>query len=240
MNPSRWMRIAAPVLASIAGLAMLRLLGPDLLDQETLRRWLAPLGGWTPVAFVALLALRPLTLLPGQPFTALGGILFGALPATVYGLLGSLLSAAVVFALSRRFGTRFMRRFAGENFEALQLTTRRHDFKLAAVVTLNPLLPTDMMIALAGASGARFWPTALGTLVGTVPGTWITAQFGSALGTGRTILTVVSAGGMLMSMALGVWIGRRFLTEFDAEAKAHRERRHRRFPHLRRPATEGP
>ena len=81
MNLSRWMRIAAPVLASIAGLAMLRLLGPDLLDQETLRRWLAPLGGWTPVAFVALLALRPLTLLPGQPFTALGGILFGALIA---------------------------------------------------------------------------------------------------------------------------------------------------------------
>jgi uncharacterized membrane protein YdjX (TVP38/TMEM64 family) len=224
----------------MAGLAMLRLLGPDLLDQETLRSWLAPLGAWAPLAFVALLAVRPLTLLPGQPFTALGGILFGAGPATSYSLAGSLLSVALVFGLARRFGTRFVKRFAGENFEALQLITRRHDFKLAAVVTMNPLVPTDMMIALAGASGARFWPTALGTLVGTLAGTWLTAQFGSALGTGRTILTVLSAAGMLLSMALGVWLGRRFLSDFDATAKAHRARRHRNLLHLRRPATPPP
>jgi uncharacterized membrane protein YdjX (TVP38/TMEM64 family) len=223
----------------MAGLAMLRLLGPDLLDQETLRRWLAPLGAWAPGAFVALLAVRPITLLPGQPFTALGGILFGAGPATLYALAGSLLATALVFWLSRRFGTRFVKRFAGEHFEALQITTRRHDFKLAAIVTLNPLLPTDMMIAIAGASGARFWPTALGTLVGTLPGTWLTAQFGSALGTGRTILTLVSAAGLLLSMALGVWLGRRFVSDFDATVKAHRERRYRHFPHLRGHAAPG-
>jgi uncharacterized membrane protein YdjX (TVP38/TMEM64 family) len=218
---------------------MLRLLGPDVLDHETLRRWLAPLGAWTPAVFVALLAVRPLTLLPGQPFTAVGGLLFGAIPGTVYALLGSLLSAALVFGLSRRFGTRFVKRFAGENFEALQRTTRRHDLKLAAVATINPLIPTDMILALAAASGARFWPTALGTLVGTLPGTWITAQFGSALGTGRTILTVISAGGMLLSMGLGAWLGKRFLSDFDAEAKAHRERRQGHLLDLRRTAPDG-
>ena len=233
------LRILAPALASIGGLAMLRLLGPDVLDHETLRRWLAPLGTWTPAVFVALLAVRPLTLLPGQPFTAVGGLLFGAVPGTLYALIGSLLSAALVFGLSRRFGTRFVRRFAGENFEALQRTTRRHDLKLAVVATLNPLIPTDMILALAGASGARFWPTALGMLLGTTPGTWIAAQFGSALGTGRMILTAISAVGMLLSMLLGVWLGKRFLSDFDAEARAYRQRRHRHLLPLRRTAADG-
>lgn len=234
---TRWVRLLAPVLASIAGLAMFRLLGPDLLDREVLHRWLEPMGAWAPLAFIALLGIRPLTLLPGQLFTAVGGILFGVVNGTLYALAGSLLSAAVVFALARRFGTRVVRRYAGDDFEALRHTARRHDFKLAAICTLNPLLPTDLVIALAGASGARFWPTALGIVVGTVPGTWLTAQFGSALGSGRTILTLVSAAGLVVSMALGVWLGRRFLTDFDAAARAGRERRSRHRLHFRRHAT---
>jgi uncharacterized membrane protein YdjX (TVP38/TMEM64 family) len=236
---TQWLRVLAPVLASLAGLATLRLLGPDLLDRQTLHQWLSPLGPWAPLAFILLLAVRPLTLLPGQLFTAVGGLLFGVVDGLLYSLAGTLASAAVAFFLGRAFGTRFLRRFAGENFEALQVTARRHDFKVAAVVTINPLLPTDLMIAFAGASGARFWPTALGTLLGTVPGTFLTAQFGSALGSGNTILTLGSLVGMGVSMALGVWLGKRVVSDFDAAAKAYRERRHLHLPHFRRSNNSG-
>jgi uncharacterized membrane protein YdjX (TVP38/TMEM64 family) len=232
---AQWARVTAPVLASLAGLATLRLLGPDLLDRETLHGWLSPLGAWAPVGFVVLLAVRPLTLLPGQLFTAVGGLLFGALRGSFYAFIGTLFSAGLVFLLARAFGTRFMKRFAGEHFEALKSTARRHDFKVAAVVTVNPLLPTDVMIAIAGASGARFLPTALGTLLGTAPGTFLTAQFGSALGSGNAILTLLSAAGMGASMALGVWLGRRVVSDFE-DAKAHRARRHLHRPYLRKSA----
>lgn len=214
-----WLKVLAPALLSIAGLLLLRLLGPDLLDQKTLRRLLEPLGAWAPVAFVVLLGLRPVTLLPGQLFAAVGGILFGALNAGLYALLGSFLAAALLFGLSRRFGTRFMERFAGERMEPLRQTARRHDFRVAAIVTLNPLVPTDVMVALAAASGARFWPTVLGVVVGTLPGTFLTTQFGSALGRGMPIATVLSAAGMVLSMVLGVWLGRRVLADFEAAAQ---------------------
>ena len=38
---------------------------------------------------------------------------------------------------------------------------------------------------------ARFWPLAGGVLIGTVPGTVLTAQCGSALSQGKTSLTAV-------------------------------------------------
>ncbi|HYX93003.1 MAG TPA: TVP38/TMEM64 family protein [Myxococcaceae bacterium] len=233
---TQWLRILAPVLASLAGLATLRLLGRDLIDRQTLHSWLQPLGPWAPAAFLLLLVVRPLTLLPGQLFIAVGGLLFGVVEGSLYALAGTVLSAALVFLLGRTFGTRLMRRFAGENFEALQDTARRHDFKVAAVVTMNPLLPTDLMIAFGGASSARFWPTALGALLGTAPGTFLTAQFGSALGSGKTILVLASAAGMGVSMALGVWLGKRVVSDFDEAARAYRERRHRHFPRFRRTA----
>ena len=216
-----WLKAFAPVLASIAGLLTLRLLGPDILDQETLRRWLQPLGVWAPVAFVLMLSVRPITLLPGQVFTAVGGILFGIVPSALYSLAGSLGAMVVVFFLSKKLGTRFMKRFAGHKYDALRKVARKHDFKAAVLVTMNPLFPTDVLIALAGASGARFWPTALGVLVGTAPGTFLTAAFGSALGAGKTIMTAITGVAMVASMILGVILGRKMVSDFDEEAARH-------------------
>lgn len=214
-----WLKVLAPVLASIAGLATLRLLGPDFLDQKTLRGFLAPLGVWAPVVFILLLGVRPVTLLPGQVFTAVGGILFGVALGTAYALAGSLLATGLVFVLARKFGTRVLKRFAGDQYDAVQITARRHDFKVSAIVTLNPLFPTDVMVAMAGASGARFWPTAFGLLLGTLPGTVLTAYFGAALSEGKTIGTIVSAVAIIISMVIGVFVGRKVMADFSAAKK---------------------
>ena len=57
-----WLRVLAPVLAAIAGLAALRLLGPDILSQHRLAGWIRPLGPFAPLCFILFLAVRPLTL----------------------------------------------------------------------------------------------------------------------------------------------------------------------------------
>lgn len=208
-----WLKMLAPVLASILGLVALRLLGPDVVNQQDLQRWLVPLGRWAPLAFILFLAVRPITLLPGQLFTAVGGMLFGTAAGTVYALLGSLLANALVFFLGKRFGKRLMRRVAGERYQALKGVARRHGFRFALLTCINPLLPSDVMIAVASASGARALPTLLGMLIGTVPGTFLTAQFGSGLAQGRTIMTLVSAVGMVVSLVLGTLLGRRIYLE---------------------------
>jgi uncharacterized membrane protein YdjX (TVP38/TMEM64 family) len=213
-----WLRVLAPVLASIAGLTMLRLLGPDFINQKDLHAILEPMGKWAPVAFVLFLAVRPVTLLPGQLFTAVGGMIFGTRAATLYSLLGSFLAAALIFGLSRWLGTRLMKRMAGSRYPAITRAAKRHGFKFALLTCINPLLPTDVMIAAATAAGARFWPLVLGVLLGTIPGTFLTAQFGSGLAQGRTVMTVVSGVGMVVSLVLGAVLGRRIFQEINEEA----------------------
>lgn len=208
-----WLRLFAPVLAALGGLMTLRLLGPDVVTHERLHGWIAPLGPWAPLAFIAFLAVRPVTLLPGQIFTAVGGMLFGVLHATLYAMIGSLLAGILIFVLARWLGKPLMKRFAGGKWLRLQKVARRHDFSFAALITINPLVPTDVMMALSAASGGRMWPTVLGMLVGTLPGTYLTAQFGSSLGHGKYVEAAVSGGLVLVSLVIGVIVGRRVARE---------------------------
>lgn len=210
-----WLRVLAPMLASVGGLVALRLLGPDFVDQQRLASWLEPLGKWAPIAYIGFLAIRPVTLLPGQLLTAVGGMMFGTLAATLYSLTGSVLSGLLLFAGARKLGTGLMKRLAGSKYPALVRAAKKHDFLFAFTACINPLCPTDVMLAAAAASGARLVPTLAGVILGTIPGTFLTAQLGSGLAQGRTVMTTVSAVGLVVSLVLGVYIGRRFYKEIN-------------------------
>ncbi|HEY8207732.1 MAG TPA: VTT domain-containing protein [Myxococcaceae bacterium] len=210
-------KIAAPMMAAIGGLVALRLLSRGAVSQRTLSDFLSRFGELAPLVFVLFLGARPLTLLPGQVLTAVGGLLFGAKMGTVYALLGSLLSCALVFGLTRLAGGgRLLKRLMGHKHQEVVEVAREHSFKLSVIATLNPLLPTDVYIAAAASAGARFGPLALGVLIGTLPGTFITAQFGSALGQGKTVMTAATAAGMVLSVLLGLWLGRAVLRAHQA------------------------
>lgn len=212
----KWLRVLVPVGASLGGLALLRLLGPDYVDQQKLNAWLAPLGEAAPLAYIVALTIRPLTLLPGHLFAAVGGMAFGTLAGTLYALAGSFLAASLIFAIARKLGARPMKRLAGDHYSALTRAARRHDFQFAFLTCINPLLPTDMMLAAAAASGARFWPSVGGMMLGTLPGTFLMVQFGSGLAQGRTMMTVVSGVGLVVSLILGGILGRRVYREINA------------------------
>ncbi|WP_224363244.1 TVP38/TMEM64 family protein [Hyalangium versicolor] len=211
-----WLRVLAPVGASIGGLVLLRLLGPDVIDQQQLHAFLEPLGQAAPFAYILALLLRPVTLLPGTLFAAVGGMVFGTLMGTIYAMIGSFLAAVLIFGLARKLGVRPMKRLAGEHYPALARAARKHDFQFTFLVTINPLLPTDMMLAAAAASGARFWPSVSGMLLGTLPGTFLMVQFGSGLAQGRAVMTLVSAAGLLVSFVLGGFLGRRVYREINS------------------------
>jgi uncharacterized membrane protein YdjX (TVP38/TMEM64 family) len=208
----KW-KLFLPLGASILGLCTLKLLDPHLVSREQLLGWLHPLGGWTPLAYLALLTVRGVTLLPGQLLTAIGGLLFGGLAGTLYALVGSFLNAAVIFFIGRRWGARLVRRAFGERTAALEAALRENDFLFALVFTLNPLVPTDPMLALAGCAGARFWRTMAGTLLGIVPGTLATAYFGSALAAGHPWVIALSVSGWAISVIGGIWVAFRLYRE---------------------------
>ena len=141
-----WIKALAPAVAAIVGLLALRLLTRGAINQASLSAWLSPLGTLAPLVFLALLAVRPLTLLPGQLLTAVGGLLFGTLWGTVYSLVGSLLSSVMIFALGHTLGKRLLRRAAGTSYPAYQRLARQHGFQFALLSCINPLFPTDVAL----------------------------------------------------------------------------------------------
>jgi len=212
-----WLKVAAPLLAAIAGMVALRLLAKGVVSQRTLSDLLSRFGELAPLVFVLFLGARPLTLLPGQVLTAVGGLLFGAKMGTIYALIGSFLSCALIFAIARYAGGgRLMKRLAGHKYQAMVDVTREHNFKLSVIATMSPLVPTDVFIAAAASARARFVPLVAGVLVGTLPGTYVTALFGSSLGQGKTITTAVTAAGMVLSLLLGLWLGREVVKQAQA------------------------
>jgi uncharacterized membrane protein YdjX (TVP38/TMEM64 family) len=216
MDIRKWLKVLAPVLASIAGLVTLRLLGPDVVDQHRLAVWLKPLGAAAPWVFVFFLAIRPLTLLPGQLFTAVGGLVFGTRAATVYALVGHFLGSALTFWLARKLGKGPFKRFTGARYAYFKQAARRHGFSTGFILCLSPLFPTDFIVAAAAASGARFWPLALGVLLANLPGTVVTTMFGSSVGQGKTIASLLTGAGMVLSLILGAFLGRKLVREIQA------------------------
>jgi uncharacterized membrane protein YdjX (TVP38/TMEM64 family) len=210
--PGRRARVRAwklflPLGASILGLCTLKLLDPHLVSRTQLLAWLRPLGPWTPVAYLALLTVRPVTLLPGQLLTAIGGLLFGGLKGTLLAVLGSALASSVTFFIGRRWGTRFVHRALGDRAPALARAARENDFLFALVFTLSPLIPTDPILAVAASAGGSYRRTLAGTLLGILPGTLATAYFGSALAAGHAWVIALSVAGWAASVGGGIWVG---------------------------------
>jgi uncharacterized membrane protein YdjX (TVP38/TMEM64 family) len=142
--------------------------------------------------------------------------------ATIYSLMGSFLASLVIFFLARRVGSRALRRLVGTDYGAVERVTRQSAFRFAFVSCLSPLLPTDVAQAAAFSAGAGFFRVALGVILGSLPGTFLTAAFGSALGQGKTILTTLTVIGIGLSLWLGVWIARRLSREVKAERRRQR------------------
>lgn len=209
------LKLIAPLCVSVGLLVALRVFGPQYLDQHRLSEWLRPLGTWAPLAFVLLLGARPVTLLPGQLFAAVGGILFGTVMGSVYALLGSLLATSLIHALSHRFGQKAMKRLAGARREGIQRAAQKHGFLVGLFACTNMVIPADIVIAVASASGARLWPLALGAVVGSLPGTLLTAFFGSSLSQGKTWTTVASVAGLVVSLGVGICLGRKLARELS-------------------------
>ncbi len=203
------LKVGLPLVCTVISLAIVKMVASrELLGPEDISKVLTRLGPVAPLVFVLALGVRPVTLLPGQAFTAMAGMLWGTFWGTTLSLVGSGLSAAVVLWLGGRLLRRPLARWSGENREALAEAARRNSFLYGAVVTLNPLLPTDVSLALGAGAGARLGRLAAGAIIGTIPGTLTTAMFGSALTDDRPWALALSIAGMVASLIGGALIAR--------------------------------
>ncbi len=192
---------------AVASLLFARAL-PDLGDPRAVRTWVRSFDTLAPVAFVALQATQVVVApIPGQVLGFAGGYLFGATAGTALSLAGATIGSVVVFVAARRLG----RPFVEDVLDPGVLSTfddlvDRGGPLVLFVVFLLPGLPDDAICLLAGLTTIPIWQLTAVSLVGRLPGYYLTAYAGDrAAASSFTETAVLLAGLTLAAVAAYVW-----------------------------------
>jgi uncharacterized membrane protein YdjX (TVP38/TMEM64 family) len=180
-------RLAAFACVVAAALLVIRFTGLSFshFTPSRIRTFIQGLGVWGPAVFVAIYALRAgIPLFPVGIMSLAGGLAFGRWLGTAYILAGAMLGSSLAFGISRAAGRRFIEQFAWLHrgrIRALDEGVERNGFKVVLVARLIPAFQYDALNFSAGLSKIRFRDYAVATLVGMIPGSFVSAFLGDSL-----------------------------------------------------------
>ena len=165
------------------------------------------------VMFVLLGAALTAVGLPRQGVAFLGGYAFGALAGTGLALAGQLLGCLLAYGWARAVGRGWAeRRLAGRfgtRLRPLVEVLRENPFGTILALRLFPAGSNLAMNALAGLAGVAVAPFLLASAIGYVPQTLVFALLGKGIRVDGAWQMGLSAGLLLASIGLGVWLMRR-------------------------------
>ncbi|MEX2575652.1 MAG: TVP38/TMEM64 family protein [Halofilum sp. (in: g-proteobacteria)] len=214
MTRNGWIRLGvmAIIVAVIATGIALR----DELSRQALEGYIAALGHWAPLVFVAAYACAAVAFLPGSVFTIAGGALFGPWFGTLYSLLGASLGALVAFLAARYLAADWVARSSGERLERLRLGIDREGWRFVAFVRLVPLFPFNLLNYALGLTRIGLLPYGLATFVCMAPGALAYAWVGHA---GAEVFAGGRSGIQAGLLALGLMAAVAFLPRLIRRVK---------------------
>ena len=137
-----YLRLALAIL--LAAAALWAALNSGRLDAAALTDWVASLGMWAPVIFVALFAFGTALFVPGAAFGLAGGALFGPLLGSILNLTGATLGATLAFLIARYLAADWVSRKAGGRLKQLIDGVEAEGWRFVAFVRLVPLFPFNL------------------------------------------------------------------------------------------------
>ncbi|MBN2351627.1 MAG: TVP38/TMEM64 family protein [Spirochaetales bacterium] len=153
-------------------------------DPEKLSAWVAGLGAWGPIAFVAVQIVQVIVfVIPGEIPQVAGGMLFGVAGGTALSTLGIALGSAVNFYLARLLRERFVERVVPlERLERLQkILSSPRSVAAYFFLFLIPGIPKDVIAYAAGLSRVRFIAFIAVSSLGRLPALLVSVVAGRAM-----------------------------------------------------------
>lgn len=133
------------------------------------------------IAFLAISVARPFFFIPLTPFTIASGFLFGLYWGLTYAMIGSILSALLVFGISRYLFQAYVKTKVLNRYPAIDDLIHRKGWQFVVFLRLVPVLPFDVVGYLAGASRISMRDYLIGSVIGELPGALVLVIFGSTL-----------------------------------------------------------
>lgn len=176
---------------------------------EVLRDHVAALGVFGPLAFVAIMALRPLLVLPSWLVLFACGMLFGPWLGALYGALGAFLGGVLIFGIARAFGRDAVQSRIGGALRIFDELLAARGVPWLALYTAVPISPLTPIYASAGVSRMPLAPFCAAIAVGLLPRTSVFTFAGRAAA--EPSLTNLVVAGAIIALAIAITWGARGL-----------------------------
>ena len=183
MTRSPWWKLIGFAAVIVALWFGLRAFGVDLLTLRParVREFVLSFGIWAPLIYL-LVYSQPIIPFPVTILTLAGGLAFGPLWGTLAAVTGATARACGQFGVARLLGYNTVAKlFGGKRLTALNDKIRANSFQTVLWIRLIPNVPFDMQNYGLGFSKARFWPYALATFLGLLPGCFVFVYVGYSL-----------------------------------------------------------
>lgn len=148
-----------------------------------LLRWLAELGPWGPVAFIAVYVVGVLLFLPGSVLTVGAGAVFGFAGGTAYVVIAAMISSTLCFLIARHGARDWVtRRMATTpKLKSIDDAVAREGWKIVLLLRLTPIAPFSLTNYAFGLTRVPLGHYILATLA-VFPGTMMYVYFGTLIG----------------------------------------------------------
>jgi uncharacterized membrane protein YdjX (TVP38/TMEM64 family) len=132
------------ILAAVIGVALLVTVGrevPKVLPPFT--AWVASLGAWGPLAFIAGYSIAPVVFAPAFILTLAGGAIFGFVNGVIYVMIGATIGSTLAFLTGRYLARHFVEGLLKRDPRLMQIdrAVERHGFRLVALLRMSPAVP---------------------------------------------------------------------------------------------------
>jgi uncharacterized membrane protein YdjX (TVP38/TMEM64 family) len=180
-------RLSVPILmvAIAAALAM-----TTLWHRQEVVEWIAGAGWGGALVFAGIYMIATLLLIPPGILNALSGALFGVVFGMAVALPANIAAALIGFAVSRTVGgtwaqAEIQRR---RSWGAIDRAVGKAGFKIVFLLRCSPISPFSILNYALGLTRVRFRHYALGSVLGTVPGTLLYVCAGSTAASAADLL----------------------------------------------------
>jgi uncharacterized membrane protein YdjX (TVP38/TMEM64 family) len=150
-------------------------------DLEGIRQYVKDFGIWAPLIYIALFVFIAI-FIPSTPLMAIAGVLFGFKYGLVYTLIGGMISAILLFIISRKLGRERVEKILEHKYliPLYKYNSRLESKGIWDLVILRvlPIMPFNVLNILMGVSKIGTKNYILGTLLGLIPSNVITVYFG--------------------------------------------------------------
>jgi phospholipase D1/2 len=205
----------AAACAVVAAVALVWRFTPlsEVTRPERLAQWLETFSHvrWAPVVVVAVYVVGGLIMLPVMGLSVATAMVFKPAVAIAASFVGTMLSAALLYALGARFFRGRTTHLLGARMERVEKAFSRQGVVAVASVRMVPLAPFTVVNLAAGAIGVRFRDYMLGTALGLAPGITVLSLFGNRV---RAQVHHPSTSGVLLIIGIALaWLAISFTVQ---------------------------